>query len=67
MHAGVLSVVQDIACCWQVCEEKAVFEAVMQWLGAQPHDSNEAEQLMPLVRFPLMSSHDLQAGTSTLD
>ena len=51
----------------QECQELQLFQAVLAWLMAvreEEGDRNEAAaQLLPLIRFPLMSVADLQAGT----
>lgn len=49
----------------QECQELQLFQAVLAWLLAHRNEQQDisaaAAQLLPLIRFPLMSVDDLQA------
>ena len=50
----------------QVCEEVKLYEAVLMWTQHQKFDAQQTDealsQLLPLIRFPLMSLEELQVG-----
>ncbi len=51
----------------QVCPELRLLEAVTLWAQHQDVEAEERvnalSQLLPLIRFPLMSSEELQVGS----
>lgn len=52
--------VDDMGAVLQACSEGSLFGACMIWAGESDKRIDEAEQLLPLIRFPLMTQQELQ-------
>ena len=44
----------------QACSEGSLFGACMIWVDESDSKVDEVEQLLPLIRFPLMTQQELQ-------
>ncbi len=44
----------------QACSEGSLFRACMTWADDTDRDCDEVEQLLPFIRFPLMTQQELQ-------
>ena len=49
----------------QACSEASLFKACVTWGDVPGRDISEVEQLLPLIRFPLMTQQELQASALT--
>ncbi len=49
----------------QACSEGSLFGACMIWVEEFDSKINEVEQLLPLIRFPLMTQQELQVHQSS--
>lgn len=47
----------------QACSEGSLFRACMTWAEGVGRNFDEVEQLLPLIRFPLMTQQELQVIT----
>ena len=49
----------------QACSEGSLFGACMIWVEESDSKIDEVEQLLPLIRFPLMTQQELQVHQSS--
>lgn len=50
----------DMGAVLQACSEGSLFGACMIWAGESDKKIDDVEQLLPLIRFPLMTQQELQ-------
>ena len=50
----------------QACSEGSLFAACMTWAQQPDRNFDEVEQLLPLIRYPLMTHQELQVSPASL-